>query len=408
MNATDPADLPRTRFERHATLPVTMLVQTASSAAVIAPAVAAPVLLAELQLGTVAVGIYVALVYAAAALSSQWGATLVRRWGPIRTSQAALILSAGGLLLMAFGGLAGAALGALLLGLGYGPVTPASSDMLARTTPPEHVSLIFSIKQTGVPLGGAAAGLLVPGVLLAFGLSTALLQMALICLLGGLLAQPLRRQLDCHADPRSPLPAVADVIAPVRSVLAHPILRRVALSTLVFSTVQVSLTSYLVSFLTVGLGWTLVQAGAALSVSQGGGVIGRVLWGALADRINDGPRRMLLALAVAMALAGMLMALLSPLTASKPVLFLLAAYGATAIGWNGVYLGTVARVAGHVGAARATAGCLFFTYIGVVIGPPLFGQIGAMTGSLGIAFALLALPLTVTLWLLGRSWPAQQ
>ncbi len=384
-----------------------MLVQTASSAAVIAPAVAAPKLLADLQLGTVAVGIYVALVYAAAVLSSQWGATLVRRWGPIRTSQVALVLSAVGLALLTVPNLAVAMAGAVLLGLGYGPVTPASSDMLVRTTPSEHVSLIFSIKQTGVPLGGAVAGLLVPGVLLAFGSAAALLQIALIGLLGCLLAQPLRRRLDVHADPQSPLPAFSDVIAPVRSVLAHPILRRVALSTLVFSTVQVSLTSYLVSFLTIDLGWTLIQAGAALSISQGGGVIGRVLWGGLADRISDGPRRMLLALAGAMGLIGLAMALLSPLTASQPVLVLLVLYGATAIGWNGVYLGTVARVAGQAGAARATAGCLFFTYFGVVIGPPLFGQIGSMTGSLGIAFALLALPLTWTLVLLGRSWPAQ-
>jgi hypothetical protein len=66
----------------------------------------------------------------------------------------------------------------------------------------------------------------------------------------------------------------------------------------------------------------------------------------------------------------------------------------------------VARVAGRAAAARATAGCLFFTYAGVVVGPPLFGQVASWEGSIGLAFAVLALPLGWTLWMLGSRWPA--
>ena len=85
-----------------------------------------------------AIGVYVAIVYFAAMLSSQWGAALVRRWGPIRTSQCSLVLAAIGSMLTGSGDVRIATAGAVLLGLGYGPVTPASSDMLARTTPPER------------------------------------------------------------------------------------------------------------------------------------------------------------------------------------------------------------------------------------------------------------------------------
>jgi hypothetical protein len=87
-------------------------------------------------------------------------------------------------------------------------------------------------------------------------------------------------------------------------------------------------------------------------------------------------------------------------TAQAPVVVLLALYGATAIGWNGVYLATVARSVPHADAATATAGSLFFTYLGVVVGPPLFGAVGSAFGSLGAAFALLALPLAWTVWML--------
>jgi len=81
-------------------LPVTLLVQAAASAAVIAPAIAAPRLLADLALGPVAVGIYIALVYLGAMFASQWGAGWIARLGPIFTSQRSLLFCAVGVMLV--------------------------------------------------------------------------------------------------------------------------------------------------------------------------------------------------------------------------------------------------------------------------------------------------------------------
>lgn len=368
----------------------------------LAPAVAAPVLLAELGAGTFAVGFYVAIVYLAAMFSSQIGAMLVKRWGPIRCSQAALLACGIGLLLISTAQLLPAVAGAVLLGAGYGPITPASSEMLARTTPPEKYALIFSVKQTGVPLGGALAGLLVPVVATSFGVAWSLAQIAALCLLGIALAQLLRAELDRLRDPKSPLPTLARIAQPIRFVFAHPVLRRVSLCTTVFSMVQVSLMSYLVSFLDNELDWSLVAAGAALSLAQAAGVTGRILWGVVADRLPDGSRLTLLGLAGVMALCGLAMLLLRPVTAQGLVIALLIVYGGTAIGWNGVVLAMVARLVPHEQAAMATAGSLFFTFFGVVVGPPLFGLIGSTSGSLKTAFASLALPLAWTVWTLVR------
>jgi len=387
---------PASRAAITATLPVTLLMQAASSAATIAPAVAAPVLLPALGLGTVAVGVFVATVYLAAMVSSQWAATLVQRWGPIRTSQVALAFSAAGVLLVSVPQPAVALLGAVLTGLGYGPITPASSQMLARTTAPERIALVFSIKQTGVPLGGAVAGLAVPVGLAFGGAGMALGQIAVLCLASALLAEPLRRSLDALRARHSPLPGLAQLTRPIRFVLAHGALRALAFCSFVFSAVQICLTSYLVTFLHGDLGWSVVAAGVALSAAQGAGVAGRVLWGLVADRF--GSRGTLLGLGVAMALAGITMGLLRADTSHALVTVLLLAYGSTAVGWNGVYLATVAKLVPHEQAAIATAGSLFFTFFGVVIGPPLFGAAGGAFGSLGLAFALLALPLGWTTW----------
>lgn len=407
---TRPAD---SAFVRHGTLPVTLLVQAAVSAAVLVPTVAAPRLPVAQQLGPVAVGLYIAAVYLAAMGSSQWGAVLVRRWGPIRSSQFALLTCGLGLMLVAVPNAAVALGGALLMGVGYGPVTPASSEMLARTTPPERYALVFSVKQTGVPLGGAVAGLGVPALLGAGSIAGAFAAMAALCAAGLVLAQPLRAALDAQRDPAAPGTSLATMAAPVRRVLGHPALRRVALCTLVFSTVQVSLTSYLVSFLTADLGWTLVAAGAAASLAQGAGIVGRIGWGWLADRGparggdgGTGALRVLAGLAVLMLVCGVLLSQADRGSAPWWVSVLLVGYGASAIGWNGVFLATVARLVPRQEAAAATAGSLFFTYLGVVLGPPLFGAIGHAAGGLGPAFAALALPLVGALVMLLRKAPA--
>jgi MFS family permease len=390
---------------RRAALPITTFVQAASSAAVIGPTVAAPLLLQRLQLGPAAVGVFVALVYLGAMFATQVGAFGVRRWGPIRASQAALLCSAAGLLLLATPWLPLVALGAVLIGLGYGPITPASSQMLARTTDPRHYSLVFSIKQTGVPLGGVIAGLMVPPLVALGGAVAALLGTALLCGLAALSAAPLARELDRDRDHGAPWPSPHQVLAPTRFVAGHAVLRVVALCSFIFSMVQVSLTSYMVSFLTGDLHWTLAAAGAALAASQVAGVVARIAWGFVSDRWL-GPRRMLLALALGMAACGLLMPLLAPASPAPLVLALLCVFGATAVGWNGVYLATVARVAPPGQAGTATAGTLFFTFFGVVIGPPVFGAAGSALGALGPAFALLAVPLAGGVWLLARArWP---
>lgn len=383
------------------TLPVTLLIQAASAAATIAPAAAAPGLLRGLGLGTGAVGFYIATVYLGAMASSQWGAALVGRLGPIRASQLALATSALGLLLVAVPQAGVAWAGAALIGLGYGPIGPAGSDMLARSTPPERYALVFSVKQTGVPLGGAIAGLLVPVVLERAGGAASQLQMALLCLAAAGLGQRLRGVHDARRDPRRAWPRLGQLAAPLRFVWRHPVRRQVALCSLVFSAVQACVSSYLVSWLSRDLGWTLVAAGVALTVTQAAGVVGRVAWGVAADRWQA-PRGVLLALAAAMTLAGLVCATLTPAAPRAAVLALAAVYGATAVGWNGVYLATIARLAPVESAALATSGSLFLTYAGVVLVPPLFGWIGAASGRIGTAYAALALPLAWTLWALAR------
>lgn len=117
----------------------------------------------------------------------------------------------------------------------------------------------------------------------------------------------------------------------------------------------------------------------------------------------------LFALAVTMALAGIAMPMLHPGTPHSAAILVLVVYGATAVGWNGVYLSTVARLVAREQAAMATAGSLFFTYLGIVVGAPIFGAISSSLGSLGWGFALLAVPLGWAAWtLLQHRWSEER
>ncbi|HSV82458.1 MAG TPA: MFS transporter [Ramlibacter sp.] len=374
------------------TLPVMLLIQISTSAANLAPAVAAPALLQRLGLSPIAVGLYVTLLYLVAMASAQLGPVLVRRWGPIRTSQTALVVSALGLLLTGTPYLGAAVVGTVLLGIGCGPVVPAGADMLARATPPSRYALAFSIRQTGVPLGGVLAGLLVPAVVIASGGFAAMTAVAGVCLLALLAGQGLRPHFDDRRDPAFPLPSLSGMAQPLRTVLDEPRLRGAVLGSMLFAAMQVSVASYLVTFLSHDLGWSIVAAGLGLAVAQIGGVVGRVAWGAMADgpASYGGTMRLLVG---AMAVSGFAVVLLPQEHWTVPGLLLLGLLGATAIGWNGVFFARLARLAPSGQVAAAAAGGVFFNYLGVVLGPAIFGVIASSFGSHGWAYAIFSVPL---------------
>ena len=371
-------------------LAITLTVQAMVSMALLTLPVMAPVVAPALGVSAALVGVYVAIVYAGAMVASLGAGAVVGRFGAIRVSQVGLVLCAAGLALCAVPHVATVAAGAFLIGLGYGPITPASSHLLSRSTPAHRMSLVFSVKQTGVPLGGVLAGAVVPSLMLLTTWQGALLAAALANLLCAVIAQPLRRELDADRKPGAPL-ALGNLAHPIRMVLGHPALKMLAACSFVFSIAQLSLTTYLVTYLNESLAYGLVAAGLALSIAQVGGVVGRVLWGWVADQ-GLGARRMLAVLAAIMAASSVATALLSTSLPSWLVLTVLIVFGASAVGWNGVYLAEVARQAPKGQASVATGGTLAFTFFGVVLGPPVFGAISSLFQSYRAGYLALAVP----------------
>jgi predicted MFS family arabinose efflux permease len=373
---------------------LTLVIQAMVSMALLTLPVMAPVVAQDLQVSPALVGIYVSMTYAGAMVASLMGGATVNRWGAIRVSQWGLMSCAAGLLLCAVPWFPAMGLGAVLIGLGYGPITPASSHLLARTTPKHQMSLVFSLKQTGVPLGSLLAGALVPPLLLVLNWHASLAAVAAVCVACAAMAQSLRAELD--NDRQSDLPMRwGSWIQPLRLVLSHRSLYTMAACSFMFSMVQLSLTTYLVTFLHDDLSYALIAAGLALSATQLGGMAGRIAWGYVADRWL-GARRMLLLLAGLMALGALATTTLTQDTSQWLVMVILVTFGASAIGWNGVYLAEVARRAPPGMASLATGGTLAFTFLGVVIGPPIFGALSTGFGTYRAGFTSLMVVASVS------------
>ena len=381
-------------------LAVTFGIQTLVAFAVYCAPVMAPVAGPALGVSPAAVGYYVAASYLGSMVGSAAAGGWVARFGPIRVSQACLALCLGGLGLAATAWAPLVLLGGFVVGLGYGPTTPASSLILVRAAPLSIFALVFSIKQTGVPAGGMLAGLLVPLLIYALGWQWGAVTIGAACLALALGIGAVRARYDVNLNPSAPV-SLLSALGPVRMVIGDARLRQMCVAGFVYGGVQITLVAYLVAFLVESFALSLVLAGLVMAASQAASLTGRVLWGALADRVLR--RRAVLGLLG----LGMGVSALAALAADpdwpRVLLFAYAAmFGATAVGWNGVWLAEIAHLAPGR-ASEATGGCLAFTFLGAVATPLIFNAVLAIAGSYSVAYAVFAAPaLAVGTWMLVR------
>lgn len=369
-------------------LAVTLVVQAIVSMVAVTVPVLAPSAAPDIGISSTSVGLYVSIMYIGRMMSSLCCGDFILRYGALRLSQICLVLCGLGLMLTAWASLPAMIISALIIGIGYGPVTPASSHILVRTTPPRMMSFVFSLKQTGVPLGGVMAGAVVPTLVLSAGWKNASVGIGLFAIVAALVIQPLRAQLDSDRQGKRSISFRA-AFSPLRLVFTYAPLLHLAVISFLYAGMQLCLFTYLVIYLTRDIGMAFIAAGLTLSVAQMSGTIGRIVWGVLADRYVR-PRLLLGLLGVGMAIGSLVMAAVSSSWSTAAVIASVILFGATAIGWNGVYLAEAARLApqGQVGAA--TGGALCFTFLGVVLGPPMFAAVASTTDSYPLGFVFFA------------------
>ena len=100
---------------------------------------------------------------------------------------------------------------------------------------------------------------------------------------------------------------------------------------------------------------------------------------------------MLLALNLVMIVCCALTVLISPQWPAFALALLFIAFGASAVGWNGIYLAEVARNSPHGMVSVVTAGASVWNYAGILIGPAAFATLYGSIGSYTITFGWLTI-----------------
>jgi predicted MFS family arabinose efflux permease len=293
------------------------------------------------------------------------------------------------------------ALAPLFIGLGCGIETPASSEILARVTRPERRAFIFSLKQTGVQIGGIAAGIAFPATLATIGWRGALGAVAAVLVAYALALAPMRRRLDARHAPVRPARGAGPAVA---HVLRSSALRTLSFATFAFHAMQVCLNTFLVTYLVSERGLSLAAAGLLLSVAQLGGFVGRLGFGLVV-----GPRlpvlRLLVAIGFGMTACGAVLGLAAGALHVVALGALCFLFGLTASGWNGVFLAEIAREAPPGEIARITGGVMVIAYAGLILGPVAFSAVAA-GATLGAGYVALAAATAAGSVILGRARPA--
>jgi len=348
--------------------------------------VIAPALAESLDIDPALIGFQVSFVYGGAILAVIFGGRLVQRFGSCRTQQICLTVSAIGALGAMVPSLWLLPIASMLMGVGTGPSTPAASHALNRFTDPANRNLIFSLKQTGVPLGVVSAAFIMPPITLAFGASWAFLLIGLIALVALVLLQPLRATWD---DDRTPgVRLIQNPLGGLPAVWGHPVLRWISLSAFFYAFCQLCVTSFAVTMLVTEIGFGLIQAGMLLSLIQLSGVASRIVFGLLADRFGSA----LTPLAIincATALMCFITIFLSPGWPRTGLYIMLICLGASSVGWTGMFIAEIARVAPKGQVGLATSGAIAFNFLGIVCGPALFAIAYKWIGSYAHTYGLL-------------------
>ena len=292
-------------------------------------------------------------------------------------------------------------LGAILLGAAS-VSTPASSHILARVTPLRLAPLIFSIKQTGVPVGALIGGLLVPfllaltfysdtlGVSVRLGPYGASFVTCLIVFAVMVSLEPVRSYFDADRRPDMKI-AFGDLPATLKTVLAIRPLRDLSFAAFAFGGLQALFSGFFILFLIDGLDYSAAEAGKAFAIASFSAVWARILWGALGGGTVS-PRIIMAGIGLVAGLSAVATALYGAEWTFWEITAVAIVFNMTALSWHGILLAETARLAPEGQVGGVTGGVLAFTSIAMMIYPALYGGLLAWTGSYGIGFILGAIP----------------
>jgi len=297
-------------------------------------------------------------------LSDRWGERAVLAGGALFTAAA----TAGAVLTRSFWPLAAVL---AVAGLGYGSGQTAGNKVVAQVFRTEGRGTAMGIRQSGLPLGGLLAAVVIPPLATAYGWRAAVGAVAAICAALGALCWVGLRGTPREESVSTPRRAFA---AGIWEILRTPGVWRVTWVATVLVIAQFCYRDYVALFLVDRFGWSPRVAAGLLIMVNLGGMLGRLAWGAVSD-LRYGGRRVpaFVACVGAGAVFPLLLLGLRAPAAWLEVAGIALVGGALLLGWNGLYSTLVTELAGQARGATAMGVSMTVLYVATISSPPLFG-----------------------------------
>jgi MFS family permease len=354
--------------------------QASYSAVFLGIPVLAPDLRDEYGLSLTQVGVVIAAVSIGSLVTLlPWG-LLTDRLGERSVLGSGLVVASLALVVAAFAPSYGVLVAMLVVaGAAGASVNAASGRAVMGWFEPSQRGFALGIRQTALPLGGAAAALCLPPIAAAGGTRAGLLVLA-----GACVTSALAGMIGLREAPRGEGEELGDFVHPLRDSRMW----RVAVGSGLICVAQISIMAFTVLFLHSVRGLSTVVAAGIFALMQMIGAALRIIVGRWSDRV--GARivpllKLTFAFSVAIAVCAVLTS--APLTLFLPAFV---AAGALSQSWNGLSFTATAELAGRSRAGAALGFQQTALSFASAVAPPLFAVLVEST-SWGVAFGLAAM-----------------
>jgi len=275
-----------------------------------------------------------------------------------------------------------------LCGLGYAFLNPASTKGVMAWFHRDERATAMGIKQTGVPAGGFFTALLAAPLVLVIGWRGGFVALGIVNFLFGFIFSYLWREPTSDVESNVAL-------ASRRPEKSEPLnvsgFLPASFGTAIFLIGQMSLITYLPLYLKEAMGFTPYWASQALTIAQGGAMLGRVGWGVASDQLFSGRRKIVLVLIGLASIVLMLgLSFMSQESSLALLLAIILLLGFCIVGYQGVSYALIGELAGTTRTGVAMGLMITINAAAATLGTPMFGYIVDRTGSYAMAWKVLA------------------
>ncbi|WP_410490895.1 MFS transporter [Bacillus tropicus] len=263
----------------------------------------------------------------------------------------------------------------LLIGMFYSVFQPGGSKVILKWFPKENRGLAMGIRQAGIPIGGALAGVLIPFLTVQYNMTYAINSIACICIIGGVLFFVFYKEPYVEEEARKGHIKISFWME-LKVVICKKELYPIYITGICMISLQMVLVGHFMKFLAGEQSITSIVAGTVFSVMFFSGMIGRIALAAISDVFYKGNRRIPLFIAVCASIGLILLLVMNIHTITSGVLYSISALlGFFSIGWFSLFIGEVAELASEESVGITVSVALTLNQIAIIVAPVLFGYI---------------------------------